>query len=118
MVLGVLAPTLSRAMAAGTSGATLAEVCTPAGIEWVAMTRSPTDVGSPQPVHPDGDIAHALDHCHYCVTPLGNGLPSANHTPASFAVTGAALLPPLFLSAPRPLFAWSPLHPRAPPFSA
>jgi hypothetical protein len=59
-----------------------------------------------------------LERCPYCSASSNLAmLPPADTMPV-FAVIGSQLAPKLFFVSPRPLFAWSPAHPRAPPARA
>ncbi len=122
VLLGALAPTVSRWLHAGPSlPLALMEVCTTReGGPSLIVYRAPDTMGrhatpdSEVPAHP----AHAahLDHCPFCLLQgEGHGLPP----PTGMAVLAPAApgteLPPLFLSAPRTLPAWAPSLARAPP---
>lgn len=105
-----LAPSLSHAMALAQGGQTSwTEICTPTGMSVVAVA-SPTD---DKPGAPTGSLS--VEHCPYCAH--GNALTTLLPAPiAVFAVPlAAAAPPPLFLHAPRTLFAWAAAQPRAPP---
>lgn len=107
------APTISRAFShQGGANATWAEVCTPQGAQWVAVQDS---AGSSAP-GPAGALAFGhLDHCPLC----GLGASAALLPPlVSVLVLASPLaqsLPPLFLQAQRPQFAWRAPAPRGPP---
>ncbi|MFM9433998.1 hypothetical protein ACFDR9_001044 [Janthinobacterium sp. CG_23.3] len=107
-ILGLaLAPTLARALAKEGSSEWM-QICSAQGSKLVA-------VADLAPGEQPGPSNAGLEHCPFC----------ALHTPApppaqlrfSFALPASppALYPSLFFSAPRPLFAWSVAHPRAPP---
>jgi hypothetical protein len=68
---------------------------------------------------PARPVAHVLDACAYCAlagdTPALP--PAANAVMVELPAVGRAL-PPLFLHAPRTLFAWHAAQPRAPPTSS
>lgn len=66
----------------------------------------------------EGAGAHGLQHCPYCSThSTVLGLPPAAQ--ASLQLKSlASHVPALFLTAPRPLFAWTSAQPRAPPHQA
>ncbi len=74
-LLGALAPTVSRALAAAGSRALAIEVCTSEGPRWqlaatveVAATPAMTDPNSQSTVVPEGrDTALTLDHCPFCL---------------------------------------------------
>jgi hypothetical protein len=89
------------------------EVCTAMGIEMLPMAA---------PDHPDksasGKQAGSMTHCGYCaIHGAALGLPPPIAI-AFAAPSGRDTFPPLYYRAPRPLFAWSPAQPRAPPVLA
>lgn len=97
VLFAALAPTVSHALAATTTGA-LAEMCSVGG----PTKKAPTNV------------MHGMEHCSYCA------LPGADATPppaiSGFAViVGHDFYPPLFYTAPQPLHTWSAASPRGPP---
>jgi hypothetical protein len=103
LALSVL-PTVSHALA-GESNA-FAEVCTPQGPKVVALAD-----GEQQP----STASLHLEHCPYCVAGIGAaGLPPAPQA-LPLPPAEAVLQPPLFLHAPRTLFAWAAAQPRGPP---
>ena len=111
ILIGALAPTVSQAMSAfGDGGTRWLEVCTSAGMLWVAAKAD----GEAQDEDGGGSGVMA-GHCPYCCTHAGSfALPPSE--PAVFAVEGPQqLLPVLYHAAPRPLFAWAAAQPRAPP---
>lgn len=62
MLLAVLAPAISRALA-GTRGAgDWVEICSAQGMQWVQLDAP----GSPTVVPDTDDLVHALDHCGHC----------------------------------------------------
>ena len=100
-------PTLAHARSFVLGNSDLqAEICTAQGPER----------GAPGDSMPAGEVAGVQGHCPYC---------ACGGTPAMLppvAVTAALPLPPesagpppLFLHAPRTLFAWASAQPRAPP---
>lgn len=106
MLLAVLAPTISRMALSGEGdGLVWTELCTGNGVEYVLLDDASGEHGH----------SHTLDHCPYCTlaghTPV---LASAGVTPFSVRLPAEAV-PPAFLFAPRPLFAWSAQRSRAPP---
>ena len=118
MMVSALAPAISRAMGPDESGRYLIEVCSAAGTHQIALTAEEAAFYGEQ-VIPAGDSeggdATMLDHCPYCSASFNLAmLPPVDAMPA-FAVIGSRLAPTLCFVAPRPLFAWSPAHPRAPP---
>jgi hypothetical protein len=59
--------------------------------------------------------SHQAGHCPFCAT---FGADAALPPPAAITIAFAAgdqPVPPLYLLAPRPLFAWASAQPRAPP---
>lgn len=103
-------PTVSRLLAAGTGNAAWAEICTPQGTRLLAAADDGQASGTVQ------GGSH-LDHCPLCGLSGDAPLPPAAAN--AVAVTAPrALLPRLFLHAPRPLFAWAAAQPRAPPVLA
>jgi hypothetical protein len=104
LALAVL-PTLSHAMAGSSNG--FAEVCTPQGPKVIALAD-----GEQQP----SSASLHLEHCPYCIAGIGAvGMPPAPLV-LPLPAAEAALQPPLFLQAPRTLFAWAVAQPRGPPF--
>lgn len=121
MALSALAPAVSQAMGPDASGRYMIQVCSAAGVDWVELSAEEAaiygETGGPAGEHERGKLS-ALDQCPYCSAHFGSVLlPPVDMAPA-FAVVGSAMMPSLFLAAPRPLFAWSPSHPRAPPARA
>ena len=109
MLLAALAPAVTSALAAA-NGQHVAwtAVCTADGARLVPV---PTDADG-VPVAPK---AHQIDHCPFCAPHgAGTALPPTA-TLAVPAVAGSDPVAPLFLLAPRPLFAWATAQPRAPP---
>jgi len=107
LVLTLLAPTVSRAMAF-----VQGEVA-PWGVICSVNDQQPNEHST----NPTGPVAHVLDHCPFCSLQSDTtGLP-----PAPLAVVAPAALahamPALFLQAPRTLHAWSSAQARAPPLS-
>lgn len=106
----VVAPTVSRALA-HVDALAMAEVCTMDGM-------AAANGGAGEPTLPEHTGSH-WQHCPLCGLSASAQalLPPANlgwHVPEA----GADRLPPLFLHAPRPLFAWAGSQPRAPPVRA
>jgi hypothetical protein len=114
MLALAMLPTVSRAMAAQGDGSSWAEICTAQGMKRVALDSQP---GEPaQPAVPESASGH-LDHCPFCgLSAQAVHVPPA--PPPVLDVSAAAgHLPPLFLQAPRTLFAWCRAQPRAPPLN-
>ena len=122
MALSALAPAVSRAMGPDAHGRYLVQLCSAAGVEWVELSAEEAafygETGAVSTESDPAPSALSLDHCPYCSAQFGSALPPTPAFSPSFAVVGGAVLPTLFLVAPRPLFAWSPAHPRAPPARA
>ncbi|THF60841.1 DUF2946 domain-containing protein [Pseudothauera rhizosphaerae] len=116
VMLAALAPTLTHALS-WVSGAQVkwTEVCTVAGVKLVAVSD---DGGDPAGSSDGGLNGLQVDHCPYCHPHAGSfALPPAD-VPALRVPAGGEPLPPLFLNASRPLFAWASIQPRAPPHAA
>lgn len=104
----VLAPTVSRALAAVQGQpAAWAEVCTPQGLQRVVL-----DDGSTLPA---SAVQPMTDHCALCGLASAVPLPPAPAVTAHLVWDGADAVPVLFLHAPRPLHAWTVAQSRAPP---
>ena len=116
ILIGALAPSVSQAMSAFGDGSTRwLEVCTSAGMLWVAADA---DADAGQSGEDEGGPGFTAGHCPYCCPHAGSfALPPAS--PPAFAVDGPHQLQPvLYHAAPRPLFAWAAAHPRAPPLAS
>jgi Protein of unknown function (DUF2946) len=101
-----LLPSLARVVNATTQSGWV-EVCSAQGMRWVAPDGTLSERG------PGGQSAAHGEHCPLC----GSGVAAP---PTAVAVSGLpppgdAFVAPLFLHAPRRLFAWSSAQPRAPP---
>jgi len=105
-VLATLAPTVSRAMAhVQGEVAPWAQVCST----------------TPANTTPEGGALaqHLMDHCPMCALQAGHAMappPVASAALPTLALSQA--MPPLWLHAPSPLFAWASAQPRAPPHQA
>jgi len=112
MVMVVLAPTVSKVIAAERVDSNLVEVCTTEGTKWVAVAElgqgdsSAHQQGPPSLHEHDGD-------CSYCSLQTTKFLSVSSQSIATTSVV--SLLPPLFYQAPKPLFAWAQARSRAPP---
>jgi len=106
LVLATLAPTVSRAMA-HVQGAVA---------PWAQVCSTQPATGMPE----GGDLAqHLMDHCPMCALQAGHAMappPVASAVLPMLALSQA--MPPLWLHAPRPLFAWASAQPRGPPHQA
>jgi len=107
LVLALMAPTVSRAMAfVQGEVAPWGEVC--------SVGDQPMDEHQGKPSDP---VAHALDHCPFCsLQSAATGWPPAPLVVAAASQLSHAL-PALFLQAPRTLHVWSAAQARAPPLS-
>ena len=118
LMASALAPAISRAMGPDESGRYLIEVCSAAGTHQISLTAEEAAFYSELAI-PAGDgeggDAPMLDHCPYCSASFNLAMLPAAGTQTVFAVIGSQIAPKLFFVSPRPLFAWSPAHPRAPP---
>ena len=112
MVMLVLAPTVSKVIAAERTDSNLVEICTTEGTKWL----SASELGQAASAGHDQGPSSVHDHggdCPYCNLQTTKFLSPVVH---SCAITKSlALLPPLFYQAPRPLFAWALQPARAPP---
>lgn len=107
MALAALAPAITHAIAAA-NPSRWTTVCTEAGAKVVIL---PADAGG-APVAPK---ASHIDHCPYC-SPQAAWAALPPPVPSTLPVAAVSVpLPPLFLCAPRPLFAWKSAQSRAPP---
>lgn len=101
------APSVSHALAAGAAPGPWSEICTTLGL----------NTSVPAGGEESGAALH-LEHCPLCAQAAhAPGLPPAEISPL-IAAPGGDALPPLFLHAPHPLFAWTRAQPRAPPLSS
>ena len=107
-----LLPTVAHALTFVQGGkSSLAEVCTPRGMQWVQLDGAPADTELPAAVD-------HMDDCPYCSRAMSMlGLPPPVLQLQLQAPAGG-VKPPLFLSAPRTLFAWASAQPRGPPQTA
>jgi hypothetical protein len=118
MLLNMLAPAVSHAMASGQGDSLLLEVCSAAGNKTAIAIQLNFEepLGTTQN-NPDSQAA-PMQHCPYCLTHAGTfALPPATQLLALIPNLSYSL-PELFYHAPRPLFAWAASQPRAPPFSS
>ena len=113
MLLAALAPAVTSALAAANSQHVVwTAVCTADGARLVPV---PTDAHG-VPVAP---TAHHVEHCPFCSPHAAStALPPAPALAVVPVVGGSDQVAPLFLLAPRPLFAWAAAQPRAPPFAS
>jgi hypothetical protein len=109
VLMGLLAPSLGHALAAG-AGDRWVEVCSTQGSRWIQTGDDGTGRAP--------GSAHASEHCAYCSphAPALGPVPEAVH---GYLAVGLAHEPArAFLAAPRTLRAWLGAQPRAPPLSA
>ncbi len=107
MLAAALMPSLAHARKAALGlPAGLFEICSAAGLRSLAIP----DNGDSQPsqVSQTADCPFCLPHCQ-----IGNALPPA--PPALPLTVARHEVPPLYLRAPRPLFAWAAAGCRDPP---
>ena len=118
MLALALLPTVARAMASAQGdGSAWAEICTAQGMKRVALDSQPGGSAVPEPATPES-ASHHLDHCPFCgLSAQALDLPPAPR-PVLDLSAAADHLPPLFLQAPRTLFAWCRAQPRAPPLNS
>ena len=118
MMVSALAPAISRAMGPDESGRYLIDVCSAAGTHQISLTAEEAafygELAIPARDGEGGD-ATMLDHCPYCSASFNLAMLPPAGAQTVFAVIGSQIAPKLFFVSPRPLFAWSPAHPRAPP---
>lgn len=109
ILAGALAPTVSRALAQPVSNSSgWVEVCTAQGFKVIPIDKVSTE----QTDH--GTLS--MDHCPFCLPQFHTALlPTCLTNTASSPVQLRTLVPHLFLSAPRMLYAWTSALPRAPP---
>lgn len=113
MLLAALVPTLSHLLLPRDAGL-WTEICTLSGAKFVRL-----DVGSKaggDQGDSSSDAAAPMERCPACL--LHQGGPALPPAPLPSWLPDSSLahaLPQLFLSAPRPLFAWAPSQARAPP---
>jgi hypothetical protein len=102
----LLAPAQDR------GNATLVEICTSHGPVWLDQSGQPDEGQSGG----SGSLSQ-FEHCPLCVLRDVMLLPAFARVIQPVAQY-TYFFPPLFFAAPRPLFAWSPASPRAPPVFA
>jgi hypothetical protein len=110
LMVNALAPAAMHGTSSAMPG-NFFELCTTAGIERIAFGAGNL---------PDNDTDNdgdARPHCPFCLAQHLPFIPLPDATAPLPQADGAAVLPPLFLHAPRPLFAWAAPQPRAPPVS-
>ncbi|CAD5370261.1 conserved hypothetical protein [Rubrivivax sp. A210] len=108
MLVLALVPTISRAMASQQGPMSWVEICTPQGMQLVAIAD-----GEESQAHTSGH----LDHCALCGLSADAGPPPVA-APRPPQLPGGTEVPRLFLQAPYTLPAWRSAQPRAPPARA
>ncbi len=112
ILLAALLPTLSHAVMQDRAGS-LADICSATGARVVMLSSG--DTAATDDGQGEKSSAASSMNCPYCT--LHHGAPAL--LPPALAVQPPAALgfevPHLFLSAPRPLFAWASARARAPP---
>ena len=105
---GALAPAVSHALYSQ-GGKSFLEICTTQGTRLIAVDAHVDPVKGSQ-----HDVV--MEHCPFCVPHAGSlGLLPKTEQVFNLPADGSRFYPPLFFSAPRPLFAWASAQPRAPP---
>lgn len=102
MCFGALAPTVSRAMASGASGADWVEICSAQGTKRVALGTQDT-------------LVIDLDHCPYCTLDARGSAAPPPSMQSWLPPAVAEAVPQRFLSAARTAHPWCSAQPRAPP---
>jgi uncharacterized SAM-binding protein YcdF (DUF218 family) len=105
---GALAPAVSHAVYSQT-GKSFLEICTAQGTRLIAVDADADPVTG-------GQHNVVMEHCPFCVPHAGSlGLLPTAELVFKQPADGSRFYPPLFYTAPRPLFAWASAQPRAPP---
>ncbi|MDH0865753.1 DUF2946 family protein [Mitsuaria sp. GD03876] len=114
ILLAAMLPSLSHAVLAK-QGATYAEICSATGAKFVLVDLG-ADAGADAGNAPAPTKA-SMD-CPYCA--IHHGAPALPPAPVAWTPPDALKFaqPRLFLTAPRPLFAWAPSLARGPPVLA
>ncbi|ATE59544.1 DUF2946 domain-containing protein [Thauera sinica] len=120
ILIGALAPAVSRALPVERGTAFVLELCSATGTHrvWLSAAEAGRYAGAvPQDSgRPDADAGRS---CPCCITHgAGFGLPPDDGPPAFVSFSAADVEPCRFLVAPHPSFAWMPSRPRAPPAAA
>ena len=121
MAMSALAPAVSRAMGPDESGRYFIEVCSAEGSHLIALTAAEAALYGDHAIpagEGEGGESAMLENCAYCAAPFNSAMLPPAGSPPVFATAGSLPAPLLFFVSPRPLFAWSPAHPRAPPARA
>jgi hypothetical protein len=118
MLLSILAPAISHAMDSRQGDALLVEVCSATGSKSAIAIQLNFEATPGQTQDNQDSQNMSMQHCAYCV--MHGGHIALPHAPQPLALIPnlSYSLPELFYHAPRPLFAWAPRQPRAPPYSS
>lgn len=109
IMLNLLAPSISHALAASQGQALLVEVCGASGVKWMAVGAVPDAA----PVAADADPLH-LKHCQFCLNHAGAFALPATHA-IHFMAAARTPAPAPHYPAPSPRLPWSIASARAPP---
>lgn len=104
MLLAVLAPAVSRALASTRVAGDWVELCTSQGMRWVPWTAQGAET---EPVGAD-NLLHALDHCGHCALATERFAPLLPSLPVLPQAVGAWGLPLYQAATPHALDAPSP----------
>lgn len=121
MLVSALAPAVSRAMGPDENGRYFIELCSAEGSSLISLTAAEAALYGDHVIPAgdgEGDESAMLENCAYCAAPFNSAMLPPAGSPPVFATAGSLPAPLLFFVSPRPLFAWSPAHPRAPPARA
>ncbi|CAM5396859.1 hypothetical protein TMEC54S_02526 [Thauera mechernichensis] len=106
MLLAALAPTLSQAAYRASGDARWLEICTAAGMRYVAVNTAPQD--------PADELARTAGGCVFCSL-FASALPAAWGGADVPSAQGEDISPAFSLHPPRPRPPWVVSSPRAPP---
>lgn len=113
IMLNLLAPSISHALAPSQGEALLVEVCGASGVKWMtvgAPARPASDAGA---ASADADPLH-LKHCQFCLTHAGAfAMPTAQAI--GLLAAAGTVAPAPHHPAPSPQPCWSVASARAPP---
>lgn len=104
LLLAVLAPAISRALASTRVAGDWVELCTAQGMRWVQLTD---EAAAAVPASP-GDLLHALDDCGHCALTAERFAPLLPSLPALPPALGVWSVPPHVAATPHTLAAPSP----------
>jgi len=113
MVVAAFAPVMAQASQARRGAdMSLSPVCVGGMLMWVEVAT-----GHVKDWQGDPNVGEHFERCPFCTTPSTAILPQGD-TRNDFSLGASHEAPPLFLHAPRPLFAWLRAPSRAPPLTA